>query len=141
MSDHTVVIERGTTRAIIHVKPTDYYAPEIRTITHHRLTDYDFVRTRYGNRMVPTRKFLQVDYVRDRLYVPINALPMIVDQLGAYGVNVDIREEPIIQPRKIGVRMIKSFTPRPEQVGVINFLTNAVLGAIILYFLCRILLA
>lgn len=124
MSDYTVVIERGTTRAIIHVKPTDYYAPEIRTITHHKLTDYDFVRTRYGNRMVPTRKFLQVDYVRDRLYVPINALPMIVDQLGAYGVNVDIREEPIIQPRKISVRMIKSFTPRPEQVGVINFLTN-----------------
>ena len=124
MDSNRVLIERGTTRAIIHIRPTDYYAPEIRAVTHHKLTDYDFIRTKYGRKMVPTRKFLQADYVRDRLYVPINALPIIIDQLMSLGVELDVRDEPIIQPRKIKIRMINSFVPRDDQVGVINFLTN-----------------
>ena len=124
MSEHAVIIERGTTRAIIHVRPTDYYAPEIRSVTHHKLTDYDFIQTKYGRKIVPTRKFLQVDHIRDQLYIPINALPIIIDQLQSLNVELDIRDESIIQPREIKIRMIDSFTPREDQVGVIDFLTN-----------------
>lgn len=125
MTDNNqVLIERGSTRAIIHVNPNNTWAPEIRAITHHKLTDYEFIKTRYGRRIVPTRKFISADYVRDRLYIPINALSLITDQLESVGVEVNIVDEPLVTPRKIDIRMINSFTPRPEQVGVINFLTN-----------------
>ena len=123
-NNNQVLIERGSTRAIIHVSPNNAWAPNIRAITHHKLTDYDFVKTRYGRRMVPTRKFISADYVRDLLYVPINALPLIIDQLEEVGVELNIVDEPLVTPREINIRMINSFTPRPEQVGVINFLTN-----------------
>ena len=42
-NNNQVLIERGSTRAIIHVSPNNAWAPNIRAITHHKLTDYDFI--------------------------------------------------------------------------------------------------
>lgn len=121
---NTVTILKGSTRAVIHVNPNNPWAPEIREVTHHKLTDYDFIQTKYGRRLVPTHKFINVDVSRDLLYIPINALPLVLEQLMPTGIRVDVKDEPLVQPRQINVRMIDTFVPRPEQVGVIEFLTS-----------------
>lgn len=116
-------IERGSTRAIIHVNPFDAWAPTVRNITHGKLTDYEFDHRR--RRMIPTKKYVWFDTSANQLIIPINGLPMLLDALDNYGCEYEVTDEKLIVPRKIHLKMMKGFKPRSEeQETVINYLSN-----------------
>lgn len=116
-------IERGSTRAIIHVNPYDAWAPVVRNITHGKLTDYEFNPRK--RRMIPTKKYVRYDTSKKQLIIPVNALPQVLDALDNYGCEYKIFDEKLVTPRKIHLKMIKGFKPKSEeQASVIKYLSN-----------------
>lgn len=114
-----VLIELGTTRAIIHILPSSMFGQYVRTVTKHKLTDYEFVPR--ARRYVPTRKFLSYDEKAGKLYVPINAAPLIISELEAGGIPLNVIDENIISPRKIDLKML--WTHRDYQEEMVDYLS------------------
>lgn len=117
-----VEIEKGSTRAQVHIDVNSPYGSYIKAVTRGILTDYVFDHQMRRN--VVDKKYSKFDPLRNILYVPIEALPRIEDAFANAGAFVHVAEEKLVKPRRINVKMKPEWQDKPNQVDGINYLSN-----------------
>lgn len=113
-------IIRGPTRAIIEVSPYSPYRFVLRYFVKRRLTDYEWEPK--FQKFAPNRQYVTFDPRLDLIFIPINFVPLLINELEQEGIPYCFSDERVVRPRKLSVSMLPSFTPRPHQVGIIEYL-------------------
>jgi|BioPla2DNA2_1021312.scaffolds.fasta_scaffold08569_3 superfamily II DNA or RNA helicase len=115
-------IEKGTTRAILHLGVSHPYAPYVREVTKDILTDYEWDNVE--RRKLELKSFSYFDRDLKRLHVPINALDFITQALDDIQASYEVIDDPPYEARDVDVKMVQGFEPRPDQVGVIDYIAS-----------------
>lgn len=103
------------------ILPSNPWASTIREITRQKLSDFEWdVRAK---RYKVNKRYLWYDDRLKRLYFPVNVAPFIKDSLENIGAPFTVKNEHIVKPRKITVKMQSWFKPRDKQIPVMKYLT------------------
>lgn len=118
-----VTLTRGSTRLRIWMNQSTPFWPMLRDFLKRKLADYvQDPRFLYWTLQY---RYYAYDPVTQTVLVPINYYDDIVEELTIMGAAYEVKEEPLVSPRKIHVKMKKGFAPKDdEQAKVIEYMSQ-----------------
>ena len=117
-----ILIEQGSTRVAITIEQNNPATTYLRVVTEKMLTDHEF--NPRIKRMIPTKRYISYDRVKQKLYLPTNMTQEIMNLFDDMGFEYKLVKEPFYETRDIKVKMKSSFVPREHQVPVIDYLNK-----------------
>lgn len=117
-----ILIEQGSTRVAITIEQNNPATTYLRSVTEKMLTDHEF--NPRIKRMIPTKRYISYDRVKQKLYLPTNMTQEIMNLFDDMGFEYKLVKEPFYETRDIKVKMKSSFVPREHQVPVIDYLNK-----------------
>ena len=118
----SISIEQGSTRVAIPIDRNSPITTYLRSVTEKMLTDHEF--NPRLKRMIPTKRYIRFNSITEKLYLPTNITPEIINLFEDMGFEYELKKEPFYETRDIKIKMKKSFVPREHQVPVIEYLKN-----------------
>lgn len=116
-----VTIYKGTSRIRVRVtlgSDVNHILKE--QVTRHHLTSYTW-NPRFKRDDI-NRRYFRFDVSTSELVMPVMALNLVVEALETNGYTVDVKDEELVKPRKILVKMKKEFVPRDNQRPIIEYI-------------------
>ena len=123
MSDSNLIkIVKGSTRIQVVIDRYSAYLSILRDMLKRKLTDYtQDPRTKQWE---VSYRYFTYDRVTSTILMPVNALPLVTEELDAISAQYVITNEERVKGRKITTKMVSTFKPREAQLPVIDIMTN-----------------